>query len=404
MLAQLPPELILHIVSFLTRKALVGPWSFGVYVAPQPALVPDLLSINALSRTNTVLHHTLDQILYELCASTPIKGKLALLFAATHQLEGTFDKLVAAGIDVVFATSLLQVVAGEGHRDMVVKLLGMCGEEMAARVHARDDANLTALDYAAGCGHLDIVQLLAPISLPSSDVSINSSGETRERYMSITLLKMALDSGADSGVIMMDIAQLIAPHPISLSGASITSPTIETRERYLSIALRESAKYRHFEISQHLISKGADVNFLDNRFHFSTPLFYAVGSQSLELVQLLLASGADPNRSGNTGIVPLFHAATFRSVDIAQALLAAGANLDAQDNRSRNVLFCDIEDIEMFRFLLECGADPNYRDRFGHTPLHHISYRPTELRKPFVELLLQFGAVMTKETDDENPN
>ncbi|KAJ7242557.1 ankyrin repeat-containing domain protein [Mycena haematopus] len=282
-------------------------------------------------------------------------GKLALRFAVEHQLEGTFDKLVAAGIDFNFGPfSLLHIAAAQGHGAMVIKLLGMYGEEMAARVHARDDINLTALDYAASAARMDIVQLLAPISLPSSDVSITP--------------------------------------PVS--------DGTETREKYLSTALLQSAKIGHFEISKYLISEGADVNFLDDRFHLSTPLFYAAGSNNLELVQLLLASGADPNRSGRRGIVPLFRASAFRSVDIAQALFAADANLDAQDNRSRNILFYVLDNIEMLRFFLECGADPNHRDSSGVTPLRHMLNRPsTELRKPFVELLLQFGATTAEETN-----
>ncbi|KAJ7242556.1 ankyrin repeat-containing domain protein [Mycena haematopus] len=169
---------------------------------------------------------------------------------------------------------------------------------MAARVHARDRSRFTALDYAADSGHMDIVRLLAPIPLPSSDVSITP--------------------------------------PVS---------GIETREKYLSMALMRSAKNGHFEISRYLISEGADVNFLDDRCYLCTPLF------------------------DDRGIVPLFRAADCRSVDIAQALLAADAKVDAQDHHSRNVLFeVHNDDIEMLRFLLECGADLNHRDNSGRTP------------------------------------
>ncbi|KAJ7242567.1 ankyrin repeat-containing domain protein [Mycena haematopus] len=348
MLAQLPPELILLIVSFLTR---VDPLNSRLtVVSPEPALVPDLPSVNALSRANTVFHHTLDQVLYGLCASVPTRGKLALQFAVEHQLERTFDKLVAAGIGVGFASGLLHIAAIQGLRAMVIKLLGMYGEEMAARVvHARDNFHSTVLDYAARARHMDIVQLLAPIPMPSSDVAITPQ----------------------------------------------VSDGIETRERYLSTALLESAEIGHLEISKYLILEGADVNFLGHHF-LGTPLCYAIGSKNLELIQLLLASGADPNRCHNNGTLPLFRAATVRSVDIAQALLAADANLHTRDDKSRNVLFYCIHDIEILRFFLECGADPNHRDRAGVTPLRHMLNRPsTELRKPFVELLLQFGAVTT---------
>ncbi|KAJ7242549.1 ankyrin repeat-containing domain protein [Mycena haematopus] len=354
MLAQLPPELLLHTVSFLTRTAVVDPRLAGL-ISREPALVPDLHSINALSRTNTVFHHILDQNLYALCASVPAMGRLALLFAVEHQLESTFDKLVAAGSDLDFGPfSLLHLAASRGFRAMAIKLLRAYGEGMAARAHARDRVQFTALDYAARAGHMDIVQLLAPIIMPS--VSI------------------------------------------------IPSISYEPQEKYLSTALMGSAYNGHLEISKYLLSRGADVNVLDERFYVGTPLFLAVGSENLELVQLLLASGADPNRSGNTGVVPLFRAATFRSIDIAQALLAAGAKVDAQDNESQNVLFYIDENIDMLRFFLECGADPNHRDNFGRTPLRHWLNWYTKVSKLSVELLLQFGAATTEETDNEGLN
>jgi hypothetical protein len=99
-LAQLPPELILHTVSFLTRLKILDAdnrlpenmhYSRTRHGKPK-LLIPDLPSINALSQTNTTLHYTLNQTLYELCASVESLGKLALLFAVEHQLESTVDR------------------------------------------------------------------------------------------------------------------------------------------------------------------------------------------------------------------------------------------------------------------------------------------------------------------------
>jgi ankyrin repeat protein len=50
--------------------------------------------------------------------------------------------------------------------------------------------------------------------------------------------------------------------------------------------------------------------------------------------------------------------------------------------------------IELLRFFLERGVDPNHEDLFGETPLHHVCKKPdAEFAKASVELLLQFGAV-----------
>ncbi|KAJ7361107.1 hypothetical protein DFH08DRAFT_951720 [Mycena albidolilacea] len=93
-LVVLPPELILHIVSFLSRSTVIdSDRRLLGFHSREPKLVPDLASINAFSQTNTSFRRILDQNLYRLCTSVEELGKLALLFAVEHELESTFDKL-----------------------------------------------------------------------------------------------------------------------------------------------------------------------------------------------------------------------------------------------------------------------------------------------------------------------
>ncbi|KAJ6520428.1 ankyrin repeat-containing domain protein [Mycena sanguinolenta] len=219
--------------------------------------------------------------------------------------------------------------------------------EMAARVHARDseDNGFTALDYAARAKHLDIVHLLAPIALPAPHVS------------------------------------------------AIPSPFYETQEKYLSIALVEASQAGSVEIAEHLLTQGANVNFLDEHVYPGTALFFAART-SLALVQLLLASGADPNLSTSHTSPPLFRAA---NVEISKALVSAGANIHAKNSDSRNLLASRFGDVEMLRFALERGVDPNNKDNFGWTPLHHVCNMMPMFAIPLVKELLQFGAARVEE-------
>jgi ankyrin repeat protein len=77
----------------------------------------------------------------------------------------------------------------------------------------------------------------------------------------------------------------------------------------------------NLEISQYLVSEGADVDFLDDG---ATSLALATGTDNVELVQLLLGSGADPDLHSVGGLIPLFVA---DKIDIARALVAGGANV-----------------------------------------------------------------------------
>ncbi|KAJ7876104.1 hypothetical protein B0H14DRAFT_2714611, partial [Mycena olivaceomarginata] len=144
--------------------------------SPYPELVPDLASINALSQANTAFHRTVNKALYDLCASVDKLGQLALLFAVEHKLESTLDKLNDAKVrfDGEFlldsrSCGPLHIAASMGCVGMVVKLLGICGEETA---HRRIEG-LTALDHAAREGHLEIVRLLASIPIPKSSSTVH---------------------------------------------------------------------------------------------------------------------------------------------------------------------------------------------------------------------------------------
>ncbi|KAF8214197.1 ankyrin repeat-containing domain protein [Mycena galopus ATCC 62051] len=343
-LGDFPPELILYIASVSTRETILD------LDEDQSKLhvVPDLPSINALSQTSVNFHHTLNQTLYALCASVEVLGKLALLYTVEHGTERTLDRLVAAGIslETEFSSrgcwspcSLLHISAAKGNRAMVVKLLEMYGEERSARVHVREGINKTALDHAAAKGHMEVVQLLAPI-------------------------------------------------PISCGEDTV-------RTQYLSLALIESAKSGNGEVSEYLLSQGAEINFVGR--HSGTPLYYASSTKDLGLVQFLLASGANPNLASTSGMVPLFGAT---NAEVLQALLEAGADIRARDYRGATVFTHHAETLlRFFNAVARPVLDPNYTVRPSH--LSELQYFATKARsaKAAVQLILEFEAKKVDKAD-----
>ncbi|KAF7376399.1 hypothetical protein MSAN_00055400 [Mycena sanguinolenta] len=344
-LDELPPELVLYISSFLTRETTIT----DKCLLPECRivrleLVPDLPSINALSRTSTLLHHTLNQTLYDLCAS---------LFAVEHQLESTVDKLVAVGVspDITFRVghgprTLLQIAAAMGLRTMVIKLLELYGEEAITKLREPCEDWQMVVEHAIQNNHVDVVRVLAPIT-------------------------------------------------VSISGVRVSD---ETQIEYLSLALLESTRVGNLEISQYLLEQGADINFLRDDYYSVTPLFRAAGAGNLKLVQFLLASGADPNLVSPDTIPLIFKAS---SVDILQALMASGANIHAVDSHQQNLLSY-AKNAEVLRFCLEYGVDPNAADPLsGESALHRACKRNPSEAKVYVELLSQFGATtVEKPTPD----
>ena len=69
-----------------------------------------------------------------------------------------------------------------------------------------------------------------------------------------------------------------------------------------------------------------------------TPIFVASEGGHYQVVELLLAAGADPNEPENEGVTPLFVATEVGRYQVVKILLAAGANPNAQLHDGRTAL------------------------------------------------------------------
>jgi len=100
-----------------------------------------------------------------------------------------------------------------------------------------------------------------------------------------------------------------------------------------------------------------------------------------EIVEALLAKGADPNAKDNAGLTPFHYAASathLRPVciqEFVEALLNAGANIHAKDNDGRTPLHYANRP-EIVHTLVAKGADVHAKDNHGQTPLDFASHWP----------------------------
>jgi hypothetical protein len=137
-----------------------------------------------------------------------------------------------------------------------------------------------------------------------------------------------------------------------------------------------------------LVRSGAELNHLDEYDLF--PLWHAAESGHLELVNLLLAAGADPNFKSRGGETALLTAAWHCKVAIAKVLIAHGADVTAADGSGETALILSSQtcsDGEMTQLLLDSRADPNAKTTNGVTALMAAERNPLVAQK-----LLSAGA------------
>jgi ankyrin repeat protein len=97
---------------------------------------------------------------------------------------------------------------------------------------------------------------------------------------------------------------------------------------YSGSPIQVAARSGHSEIVELLIAAGADV---DAGSSISTPLLNAIECEHIEIALKLIAAGADPNRTADFGgNQPIALAAAKGSGELIQALIAAGADVNAK--------------------------------------------------------------------------
>ena len=116
-----------------------------------------------------------------------------------------------------------------------------------------------------------------------------------------------------------------------------------------------------------------DVNCRSGKY-LETSLHRAVDKRhkrQKDIVQLLLDSGADPNKADKTGHTPLHFTARWGYKDVVELLMDRGAEVDMPNEWGSTPLHYAAwwGNKDAVRVLLDGGADPFIEDKFGQTPL-----------------------------------
>lgn len=151
------------------------------------------------------------------------------------------------------------------------------------------------------------------------------------------------------------------------------SKSVSTRAPLIHIAVR----FSRVDIVRLLLTRGADPNSRDDSGF--TVLNWAVGMTERgsplapEIVALLLQAGADPNLgSAMSHDTPLLDASEFGNLDILEILLRSGAQVNATNSLGETALHV-AKNPEIANALLAAGADLSLRNTAGATAVEEAS-------------------------------
>ena len=286
-------------------------------------------------------------------AITPTQ-KAALVDAVRSKDHTSMEQLLDCGVPVDGEPdeNLLRFAVSSYDLD-AVRLLLLFG----ANSNAKDHAGLTPLYTATEVMFLEGAQMLLKYG---ADPNL-SAGRNKETPFAASLkegkahfAQLYLEHGAATDVIM----------------ANGNTPFIQAMDTSTELSIVEM-----------MLKLGSDVNGKNK--HGETALFKAINADRLDLVQLLLERGANPNLPGPKHMLwPSVH-----RPEILETLLAKGANLKLAPGILE--LATSINSVEAVDALLKYKADPNAKKDGIYTPLCSAI---RDDRENLVDKLLAAGA------------
>lgn len=187
------------------------------------------------------------------------------------------------------------------------------------------------------------------------------------------------------------------------SGLELTEITNSHRKNLLHFA----AEQGNLEVVEKLLKLNFNVDAFDESQLFGktnhfTALHYACQKGNLKVVELLLEEGhADLHIQSDHGIPVIFAAIESGSMDLLDYLLAKGADIKACDYRHRTCLHQAVvfEQFEMIDKFIALGLDVRAIDRNKRTLLHEACEFPNTI---LIQKLLNMNIFDPNVVDDED--
>ncbi|CAF3593831.1 unnamed protein product [Rotaria sp. Silwood1] len=245
----------------------------------------------------------------------------------------------------------IHICAAADHDDLLEILF-----KHNADINLLDGQGQTSLHHAVKNGHLNACRFLITHKIDTSIVS--SYGQT------------ALDMASAS-----NIQQLLMTYE---NEKVILTPNITD----LQLQLLEASKSGDLDVVKRVLTFNPSlVNCRDVQGRNSTPLHFAAGYNRLQVVEYLLAMGADVTARDKGGLVPLHNSCSYGHLEVTALLLNNGASSQVTDLWKVTPLHESAAKgkFEICKLLIKYGADINKKNRDGATPLDLVKDRDSDV-------------------------
>ena len=277
--------------------------------------------------------------------------------------------------------------------DHVVKVLLKHGASLKSAVTLHD---LTPLHLAARHGHAEVVKVLLEngANLIARDKNGLTPLHTASEYSQVPVVTLLLDAHADCNATNNDgdTALILAcrngSHMVVQRLLSKPECQIGFIRQGRWPALSIASYFGFYKCAQLLLENHADTEIQE--LEIGTPLYHAALNGHLELCQLLLEHGANPNTLF-VGHPILSESARAGNLEIVRVLIERGAELNATDSEDQNALqkASMKGDKALVAYLLDRGADVYHEDCNGCTSIIHAAHLGFA---DIVQLLIDGGA------------
>ena len=142
---------------------------------------------------------------------------------------------------------------------------------------------------------------------------------------------------------------------------------------YGNTPLAQAAEFGDFAVVKELVARGADVHAAHGH---ESVMAAAIASRKPEMVTFMLDHGVDVNEPANDfGGTALMKAARLGLIDIVNLLLARGADIKGHDQAGIDALdeVVNSDHTDLITVLLDHGADPNRPGRNGQLPINEAA-------------------------------